>query len=63
MPDPGSLVDQTLGSAHLAGLTDPDPAFVALLHAYANGDLDADAFEARLPEVIAAAVERDQGPR
>jgi hypothetical protein len=57
---PQDLIQQTLGSARLDGFTDPDPAFVALLEAYASGAIDRTSFHARLPEIIAAAVERDR---
>jgi hypothetical protein len=57
---PQALLDQALGSARLAGLANPDPAFVGWLAAYSHGQVDTAALEARLPAVIAAAITRER---
>jgi Antitoxin VbhA len=54
------LVHQALGSARLDGLTHPDPRFVAFLAGYAAGEIGPDEFEARVADVVAAAVEEEQ---
>lgn len=59
MIEPTEAIHAALASACLDGLLDPAPDFIELLWTYAHGDIDRDAFDTRLPQVVAAAVAAD----
>ncbi len=59
MTEPNDAVARVLSSARIDGLLDPDPRFVRLLRAYANGVINRADFEAQIPDTIFAAVASD----